>query len=171
MADARHFLVHRDTSGGGPPDFYAHTADLFPGAATPSHSDTTRVTPAAAMTDNTASKKPDILNVNHQDSIFANAFGSRAYYTVNPEWVSETVSNPQPEPLHRPPWPWEQPRYRVNMQVPITYKSPDEGIPVTDKKKELEKEEDRFCQEELPPISYQLSQMYKSTHPPHGGQH
>ncbi|XP_012943866.1 uncharacterized protein LOC101846534 [Aplysia californica] len=109
--------------------------------------------------------KPQTLNVNHQDSIFGNAFGSRSYYVVHPEWISEASSNPQPDPLHRPPWPWEQPRYRVNMQVPITYKSPDEGVPVVDEKKELEKEEDRFCQEELPPISYQLSQMYKSTHP------
>ena len=32
-------------------------------------------------------------------------------------------------------------------------------------KREREEEEDRFLQEELPPISYQLSQMYKSTHP------
>merc|ERR1712039_36376 len=109
--------------------------------------------------------KPMPGPVNHQDSVFGNAFGSRSYYVVHPEWISEEGSNPQPQPLHRPPWPWEQPRYRVNMQVPITYESPDKGIPVVDAKKELEKEEDKFLQEEIPPISYQLSQMYKSTHP------
>merc|ERR1711974_120433 len=106
--------------------------------------------------------KPETLNVNHQDSVFANAFGSRSYYVVHPEWISEAGSDPQPEPLHRPPWPWEQPRYRVNMQAPITYESPAAGTPVVDEKKEIEKEEDRFLQEELLPISYQLSQMYTS---------
>ncbi|KAK3769307.1 hypothetical protein RRG08_011979 [Elysia crispata] len=126
---------------------------------------------ACLETDATADElKPQILNANHQDSLFGNSFTSRSYYVVHPEWISEAGSNPQPDPLHRLPWPWEQPRYRVNMQVPITYKAPQEAEMKKEKsedkeKREREEEEDRFLQEEIPPISYQLSQMYKSTHP------
>lgn len=115
--------------------------------------------------ENAQDLKPQILNINHVGSLYGNSNQSRSYYTVNPEWISEAVSDPQPAPMHRPPWPWEQPRYRVNMQIPITYTTPDQGIPKVDEAKELQKEEDRFCQQEIPPISYQLSQMYKSTHP------
>ncbi|RUS73505.1 hypothetical protein EGW08_018720, partial [Elysia chlorotica] len=134
-------------------------------------SDQRTVTMAESQTDATTDDlKPQILNANHQDSLFGNSFTPRSYYVVHPEWISEAGSNPQPDPLHRPPWPWEQPRYRVNMQVPITYKAPEEAEMKKEKqedkeKREREEEEDRFLQEEIPPISYQLSQMYKSTHP------
>ena len=53
-----------------------------------------------------------------------NSYQAKSYYTVHPEWNSEVVNDPAPRPLNRPPWPWEQPRYRVNMQIPTTYKSP-----------------------------------------------
>jgi len=110
--------------------------------------------------------KPETLNINHQDSIFGNAFGARSFYVVHPEWISEANSDSAPNPLHRPPWPWEQPRYRINMQAPITYTSPAEGeIVAVDEKKEREKEEDRFIQGPLPPISHQLATMYRTTHP------
>jgi len=53
---------------------------------------------------------------------------------VHPEWLSEGVDNTEPQPLHRPPWPWEQPRYRQNVQIPITYnvdQGAAEGTPST----------------------------------------
>lgn len=116
-------------------------------------------------TGNPEANKPQTMNINHQDSIFGNAFGSRSFYVVHPEWISEVKSDSSPIPLHRPPWPWEQPRYRINLQAPITYQSPAEGIELVDEQKEIEKEEDRFLQQEIPPVSHQLSTMYKSTHP------
>ena len=56
--------------------------------------------------------------------VLQNTYQAKSYYTVHPEWNSEVVNDPSPKPLHRPPWPWEQPRYRVNMQLPTTYESP-----------------------------------------------
>ena len=35
---------------------------------------------------------------------------------MHPEWTSENVNPPVSKPLNRPPWPWEQPRYRQNIQ-------------------------------------------------------
>ncbi|KAK6183970.1 hypothetical protein SNE40_006526 [Patella caerulea] len=58
---------------------------------------------------------------NHQGSMFGNVRRSRSCFVINPEWVSESVNTPRNQPLSRPPWPWEQPRHRVNMQVPMTY--------------------------------------------------
>ncbi|XP_060588004.1 uncharacterized protein LOC132743497 isoform X3 [Ruditapes philippinarum] len=66
--------------------------------------------------------RPITKDHHHQDSLFGNSFQSKSFFIVHPEWISETVDNTDPEPLHRPPWPWEQPRYRQNIQIPITYK-------------------------------------------------
>lgn len=55
--------------------------------------------------------------------LLQNSNQAKPYYVVHPEWNSEVVNDPTPRPLQRPPWPWEQPRYRVNMQAPITYKT------------------------------------------------
>ena len=45
-----------------------------------------------------------------------NAFSSKAYFIVHPEWLSENVDPPRSQPLPRKPWPWEQPKYRQNVQ-------------------------------------------------------
>lgn len=45
-----------------------------------------------------------------------NAFSSKAYFIVHPEWLSENVDPPKSQPLPRKPWPWEQPKYRQNVQ-------------------------------------------------------
>ncbi|KAK3101802.1 hypothetical protein FSP39_006458, partial [Pinctada imbricata] len=60
--------------------------------------------------------KPSIQDYSHQDSMFGNAFSSRAYFIVHPEWLSENVNPPVSKPLTRKPWAWEQPRYRQNIQ-------------------------------------------------------
>ncbi|XP_045175815.2 uncharacterized protein LOC123536573 isoform X2 [Mercenaria mercenaria] len=67
--------------------------------------------------------RPIMKDHHHQDSLFGNSFQSKSFFVVHPEWLSETVDNTDPQPLHRPPWPWEQPRYRQNIQLPITYKA------------------------------------------------
>jgi len=105
--------------------------------------------------------KPVALGTTHQDSVFANSFQAKPYFVVHPEWNSELVTDPHPKPLDRPPWPWEQPRYRVNMRVPITYESPAQKVEGDEEKKE---EEYNYA-EEVPPLSYHLSQAYRSTHP------
>jgi len=184
MGDARHFLVHRATPElprltpfATPPSFAvardaAEVArDMAQSLQTPldemaaQRADTARTPDAGAAAEDL---KPQNLNANHQDAVFGNAFGSRPYYVVHPEWISEAGSDPQPDPLSRPPWPWEQPRYRVNMQVPLTYSAPASAsgarAPV-DAKAEEEAEEDRYLQQGVPPVSYQLSHMYKTTHP------
>ncbi|XP_052231356.1 uncharacterized protein LOC127844864 isoform X2 [Dreissena polymorpha] len=66
--------------------------------------------------------RPVLKDQYHQDSLFGNSFQSKSFFIVHPEWLSEVVDNNEPEPLRRPPWPWEQPRYRQNIQLPITYK-------------------------------------------------
>lgn len=58
--------------------------------------------------------------------ISQNTFQAKSCFVVHPEWLSEDAGNADPVPLTRPPWPWEQPRYRVNLQTPITYLSPAE---------------------------------------------
>ncbi|KAL5007001.1 hypothetical protein ScPMuIL_015807 [Solemya velum] len=60
----------------------------------------------------TISLRPPTTVYHHQDSLFDNAFQSRAHFVVHPQWVSETVGLPEPIPLNRPSWSWEQPRYR-----------------------------------------------------------
>lgn len=70
--------------------------------------------------------RPVLKDIHHQDSLFGNSFQSKSFFVVHPEWLSEAVDNTDPEPLHRPPWPWEQPRYRQNVQIPITYTVPEE---------------------------------------------
>ncbi|XP_061183268.1 uncharacterized protein LOC133191537 [Saccostrea echinata] len=60
--------------------------------------------------------KPAVQDYSHQDSLFGNAFSSKAYFIVHPEWLSENVDPPKSQPLPRKPWPWEQPKYRQNVQ-------------------------------------------------------
>jgi len=105
--------------------------------------------------------RPTPIGVTHQDSMFTNSFQAKPYYVVHPEWISEAVQDPTPKPLDRPPWPWEQPRYRINMQVPTTYDSPAQK---KEEEEEKKVEEYNYAQE-VPPISYHLSQAYRSTHP------
>lgn len=49
--------------------------------------------------------------------IFQNAFSSKAYFIVHPEWLSENVNPPVSQPLDRKPWPWEIPKYRQNIRA------------------------------------------------------
>lgn len=110
--------------------------------------------------------RPAPIGVTHQDSMFTNSFQAKPYYVVHPEWISEAVQDPTPKPLDRPPWPWEQPRYRVNMQVPTTYASPaQKKEDEVEAAKEEEPAEPYDYAAEVPPISYHLSQAYRSTHP------
>ena len=67
--------------------------------------------------------RPPNLDYSHQDSLFTNSFSSKAYFVVHPEWTSENVDPPVSKPLNRPPWPWEQPRYRQNIQRLHAYKN------------------------------------------------
>lgn len=46
-----------------------------------------------------------------------NAFSSRSNFIVHPEWLSENVDPPLSRPMNRPPWPWEQPKYRQNIKL------------------------------------------------------
>eukprot|EP00745_Piridium_sociabile_P034390 TRINITY_DN59075_c1_g2_i2.p1 TRINITY_DN59075_c1_g2~~TRINITY_DN59075_c1_g2_i2.p1 ORF type:complete len:126 (-),score=36.01 TRINITY_DN59075_c1_g2_i2:4-381(-) len=96
-------------------------------------------TPAERL-QNAEELKPMPFGTTHQDCVFGNSFQAKSYYVVHPEWNSEAVNNPQPKPLDRPPWPWEQPRYRVNMQLPSTYESPAQKPEEEEEKKEEEKE-------------------------------
>jgi len=49
--------------------------------------------------------------------MFQNSFQSKSFFIVHPEWLSEVVDNTDPDPLQRPPWPWEQPKYRQNIKL------------------------------------------------------
>jgi len=60
--------------------------------------------------------RPPNHDYSHQDSLFGNAFSSRAYFIVHPEWLSENVDPPKSKPLDRKPWPWEIPKYRQNIR-------------------------------------------------------
>nr|KAG5701957.1 hypothetical protein BaRGS_034539 [Batillaria attramentaria] len=91
-----------------------------------------------------------------------NAIRAKSYYVVHPEWNSETVADPKPTPLNRPPWSWEQPRYRVNVQVPITYESPVKMVPSDLQPPPVAPYD---FSREPPPLSCQLTQVYRSTHP------
>ncbi|XP_041367574.1 uncharacterized protein LOC121382133 [Gigantopelta aegis] len=80
------------------------------------------------------SDKPINLSIHH-DSIFDDVATTRApNYLVHPDWLSEKVNPPKICPLKRPPWPWEQPRHRMNLQEPITYVLPED-----EKRKDKEK--------------------------------
>ncbi|KAK3590543.1 hypothetical protein CHS0354_015521 [Potamilus streckersoni] len=96
--------------------------------------------------------RPLTIDYNHQDSLFGNSFSSKAYFVVHPEWRSEYKDPPKSVPLNRPPWPWEQPRYRQNIQRPITY----EPQPVT---------KDQETKHSPPPLPYELPKGYTFTHP------
>ena len=89
---------------------------------------------------------------------FQNSFQSKSFFIVHPEWLSETVDNTDPEPLSRPPWPWEQPRYRQNIQIPITYKQEETNG-------EQEAEDDDVNKASPPPLPYALPKGYTFTHP------
>jgi len=105
--------------------------------------------------------RPVHIGITHQDSCFTNSFQAKPYYVVHPEWISESIDDPTPKPLDRPPWPWEQPRYRVNMQAPHTY-----SIPQKNPAEEAKQAEELYdYSSEVPPLSYQLTQQYRSTHP------
>lgn len=84
-------------------------------------SDADKDTRVQTPLDKKRSLRPILKDQYHQDSLFGNSFQSKSFFIVHPEWLSEAVDNRDPEPLHRPPWPWEQPRYRQNIQIPITY--------------------------------------------------
>lgn len=114
-------------------------------------------------------RAPELLpvptNVTHQDSLFMKLDPVKPYFSVHPEWNSEQWNDPTPRPLTRPPWPWEQPRCRVNMQVPITYTSPAQmpdggGGTLTPADRP-----DWDYSMEVPPLSYQLSRAYGSLQP------
>ncbi|KAK7099439.1 uncharacterized protein [Littorina saxatilis] len=106
--------------------------------------------------------RPTPIGITHQDSLFRNSFQAKPYHVVHPEWISESVKDPTPKPLDRPPWPWEQPRYRVNMQIPITYESP---VQKKEGEEEEKKEEEYDYAMEVPPLSYHLTNAYRSVHP------
>lgn len=108
--------------------------------------------------------RPAPFGSTHQDSVFTNSFQTKPYYVVHPEWNSEVVNDPRPKPLDRPPWPWEQPRYRVNMNLPTTYVLPGQVLQGKEEEKKEEEEEYNYAAE-VPPLSYQLTQAYRSTHP------
>ncbi|XP_060068218.1 uncharacterized protein LOC132548374 [Ylistrum balloti] len=61
--------------------------------------------------------RPPTQDYSHQDSLFGNAFSSRSNFIVHPEWLSENVDPPLSRPMNRPPWPWEQPKYRQNIKL------------------------------------------------------
>ncbi|KAH9507566.1 hypothetical protein Btru_051485 [Bulinus truncatus] len=67
---------------------------------------------------------PAMLHMHHQDGVFQNSFQTRSNYVIHPQWVSEARSTRKPEPLLRCPWPWEQPRFKIDQQaVQITENS------------------------------------------------
>ncbi|KAL4224962.1 hypothetical protein ACF0H5_015658 [Mactra antiquata] len=114
------------------------------------------------MTENNKEKdmaalRPIMKDQFHQDSLFGNSFRSKSFFIVHPEWLSEEVENTDPEPLHRPPWPWEQPRYRQNIQYPITY-TQDES---NQEKIEENGEENKLqtCCDQLPAEMTSTTQM------------
>lgn len=109
--------------------------------------------------------RPPNLDYSHQDSLFGNAFSSKAYFVVHPEWISENVDPPVSKPLNRPPWPWEQPRYRQNIQRLHAYKNQQNG---NGNCQESEAQNGNgnvnpFKVEQLP---YTVPSSYKITHPP-----
>lgn len=110
------------------------------------------------------SMRPLVKDHHHQDSLFGNSFQAKSFFVVHPEWLSEVVDNTDPEPLHRPPWPWEQPRYRQNIQTPITYKIDQGPLKKTT-------EDDTPCTDTIdyqlspPPLPYNLPKGYTFTHP------
>lgn len=97
------------------------------------------------------SLRPIMKDQHHQDSLFGNSFQSKSFFIVHPEWLSEAVDNNEPEPLHRPPWPWEQPRYRQNIQLPITYEPTEE-----EKNKDKPETEKGTCGETELPMSLDM---------------
>ena len=117
--------------------------------------------------------RPPNLDYSHQDSLFGNSFSSKAYFVVHPEWTSENVDPPVSKPLNRPPWPWEQPRYRQNIQRQHAYNSEQNG---NDNGKETEEENGNgngFCNgngicngNKVEEIPYTVPSSYKVTHPP-----
>ncbi|XP_060601644.1 uncharacterized protein LOC132754912 [Ruditapes philippinarum] len=108
--------------------------------------------------------RPITKDHHHQDSLFGNSFQSKSFFIVHPEWISETVDNTDPEPLHRPPWPWEQPRYRQNIQIPITYKV-DETEEEKNKTENQEKAEDNSDMPMVMDAPMCLPIGYTFTHP------
>ncbi|XP_052802063.1 uncharacterized protein LOC128232518 isoform X1 [Mya arenaria] len=105
--------------------------------------------------------RPILKDQYHQDSLFGNSFQSKSFFVVHPEWLSEAVDNTDPEPLQRPPWPWEQPRYRQNVQLPITYKIEESET----KSDENETEKDKAGSAPSSPLPYALPIGYTFTHP------
>lgn len=94
---------------------------------------------------------------------FQNSFQSKSFFVVHPEWLSETVDNTDSEPLNRPPWPWEQPRYRQNIQIPITYELQEESA---EQEPETETTEAEETEKRSPlPLPYALPKDYTFAHP------
>ena len=91
--------------------------------------------------------------------LFQNSFQSKSFFVVHPEWLSEHVDNTDSEPLNRPPWPWEQPRYRQNIQIPITYDAYNKDGD------EKETEVNEGDKRSPPPLPYALPRDYTFAHP------
>ena len=95
-------------------------------------------------------------------SFFQNSFQSKSFFVVHPEWLSEAVDNTDSEPLNRPPWPWEQPRYRQNLRLPITYELKEQQS--TEKETGTPEAEDGE-KRSPPPLPYALPKDYTFAHP------
>ncbi|XP_052059504.1 uncharacterized protein LOC127700076 isoform X1 [Mytilus californianus] len=117
--------------------------------------------------------RPPNIDYSHQDSLFGNSFSSKAYFVVHPEWISENVDPPVSKPLNRPPWPWEQPRYRQNLQRFHAYKNAQNGNSNGEETEESKNDIEngnfginnglKTHEEEIP---YTVPSSYKITHPP-----